>query len=157
MIRHIILLTLTALALGGCALLQQTDPLKVTVAGVESLPSEGFELRMMLRLRVQNPNDTPIDYSGVYLNLEVQDKSFATGVSDESGTVAAFEESVISVPVTVSMLRMVRQFMSVLDGKPVDRIRYQMSGKLGRGSFSSLRFQSQGEFVLPVAAPAASL
>ena len=159
MIRHIALLTLTALALalalGGCALLQPTDPLQVTVAGVESLSGEGFELRMMLRLRVQNPNDTPIEYRGVYVNLDVQDKTFATGVSDESGTVAAFGESIISVPVTVSMLRMVRQFMGVLDGKPVDTIRYEMSGKLGRGSFSSLRFESQGEFMLPVSPPLA--
>ncbi|TFG87583.1 MAG: Water stress and hypersensitive response domain-containing protein [Chromatiales bacterium] len=154
MIRHIALLTLTSLVLGGCALLQPTDPLQVTVAGVEPLPGEGFELRMMLRLRVQNPNDTPIEYSGAYVNLEVQDKTFATGVSKESGTVAAFGESVISVPVTVSMLRMAGQFMGVLDGKPVDRIRYQMRGKLGRGSLRSLRFESQGEFMLPVSTPA---
>jgi len=155
MFRRIALLTLTALALGGCALLQQTDPLQVTVAGVEALPGEGFELRMMLRLRVQNPNDTPIEYRGVSVNLDVQDKTFATGVSSESGTVAAFGESILSVPVTVSMLRMARQFMGILDGKPVDRIRYQMSGKLARGSFSALRFDSQGEFMLPVSTPAA--
>jgi hypothetical protein len=74
-------------------------------------------------------------------------------VSDESGTVPAFGESVISVPVTISVLRMARQFMGVLDGKPVDKIRYSMSGKLGRGSFSSLRFESQGEFMPPGSPP----
>ncbi len=33
------------------------------------------------KLRVQNPNDSAIEYDGVYLKLEVLDKTFATGVS----------------------------------------------------------------------------
>lgn len=149
MIRPIVVPLLMMLGLGGCAILQQTDPLQVTVAGIEPLPGEGLELRMLVRLRVQNPNDAPIGYSGVYVDLEVQDKTFATGVSQESGTVAAFGESLISVPVTVSMLRMARQFMGMLDGKPVDTISYTMSGKLGGSSLNSQRFESQGEFTLP--------
>jgi len=61
---------------------------------------------------------------------------------------------VIAVPVTVSMLRMVRQVMGVLDGKPVDRIRYEMSGKLSGTGFSVARFRAQGDFELPKSAPA---
>jgi len=154
MMRQIALLTLTGLAVASCALLDQADPVQVTVSAVDPLPGEGLELRMMLRLRVQNPNDQPIEYSGVYVDLEVQDKTFATGVSEAGGTVPAFGEAVISVPVTVSMMRMAGQFIGVLDGMPVDKIRYRMSGKLGRKSFRALRFQSQGELVLPVPAPA---
>ncbi|MDH5277300.1 MAG: LEA type 2 family protein [Gammaproteobacteria bacterium] len=155
MVRYIAVLTLTTLSVCGCALLQPTDPLSVTVAGIEPLPGEGLELRMLVRLRVQNPNETPIDYSGVYVDLDVQDRTFATGVSQESGTVAAFGESVISVPVTVSMLRMARQVMGVLDGKPVDTIRYDLRGKLGGSSLNSLRFESRGEFTLPASPPPA--
>jgi LEA14-like dessication related protein len=155
MMRQIALLTLTGLALASCTLLDQADPVEVTVSAVDPLPAEGLELRMLLRLRVQNPNDQPVEYHGVAVSLEVQDKTFATGVSEAGGTVAAFGEAVISVPVTVSMLRMAGQFMGVLDGVPVDRIRYRMRGKLGRGSFRPLRFESQGELVLPVLAPAA--
>lgn len=149
MTRHILLPLLISLTLGGCAVLQQTDPLKVTVAGIEPLPGEGLEIRMLVRLRVQNPNDTGIEYSGVYVNLDVQDRTFATGVSQESGTVAAFGEAVISVPVTVSMLRVARQVAGMLDGKPADTISYNLSGKLGGSALNSLRFESQGEFTLP--------
>jgi LEA14-like dessication related protein len=155
MIRHIALLTLTTLSLCGCALLQPMDPLKVTVAGIEPLSGDGLELRMLVRLRIQNPNDTPVEYSGVSVDLDVQDRTFATGVSQESGTVAAFGESIISVPVTVSMLRMARQVMGMLDGKPVDTIRYDLRGKLGGSSLNSLRFESQGEFTLPGSPPPA--
>lgn len=137
------------LALAACSTLPGRDPLQVTVGGVEALPGEGLELRMLLKLRVQNPNDTPIEYDGVYVNLEVQGRTFATGVSDATGTVPRFGEAVISVPVTVSVMRMARQVMGMLDGEPVDRIRYDMSGKLDGTGFSAVRFRSQGEFTLP--------
>jgi len=151
--RRAIPLALAALILGACASLPLSDPLQVTVGGVEALPGEGLELRMLLKLRVQNPNDTPIDYDGVSVSLDVQGRTFATGVSDVSGTVPRFGEAIIGVPVTVSALRMARQMMGMLDGAPVDQIRYDMSGKLSGTGFSAARFRSQGEFTLPTPAP----
>ena len=148
-----VMVSAAALILGACATLQGGDPVQVTVAGVESLPGEGIELRMLVKLRVQNPNDTPLEYDGVYLKLDVQEKTFATGVADVRGSVPRFGESVIAVPVTVSMLRMVRHAMGMLDGKPIDKIRYEMEGKLNAPALGATRFQSQGEFTLPAAAP----
>ena len=43
---------------------------------------EGLELRMLVKLRVQNPNSTALSYDGAYVKAEVQGKTFATGVSD---------------------------------------------------------------------------
>ena len=60
-----------------------------------------------------------------------------------------FGESIIGVPVTVSVLRIVRQVMGVMGGEPVDQIRYSMSGKLNRSAYGSLRFKAEGEFKLP--------
>lgn len=126
------------------------DPLQVSVADVESLPSEGMEVRMLVRLRVQNPNDTPIDYDGVYLNLKVLDETFASGVSDERGTIPRFGESVLSVPVTASALRLVMRAVEIVGtGKPIDKITYRVEGKLGGPMFGAARFQSQGELTLP--------
>ena len=143
------LLVVVALTLCACTSLQSGDPLQVTVGGIEPLPGEGLELRMLVKLRVQNPNDEPLDYNGVYVRLDVQDKTFATGVADEHGTVPRFGEAVIGVPVTVSVLRMVRQVMGVMDGQPVDKIHYELSGKLNGAGFRTARFQSQGELTLP--------
>ena len=99
----------TLLCIGGCTTLPSHDPLQVTVAGIEPLALQGLELRMLTRLRVQNPNDSPIDYRGVYVKIELQGKTFATGVTDVSGTVPAFGESIIEVPVTASAMRMAHQ------------------------------------------------
>jgi len=151
--RRTLMIALTALLLGACASLPNKDPLQVTVAGIESIPGEGMELRMLVKLRVQNPNQAPIDFSGVYVELDVQGKTFATGVSNEAGTLPGFGEVVVAVPVTVSVLRMVRQVMGVLDGQPVDKIRYEMSGKLSSGVFNTHRFGASGEFELPESAP----
>jgi LEA14-like dessication related protein len=103
---------------------------------------------MLVKLRVQNPNDTVINFSGAYLKFEVLDKTFATGVSSEAGTVPAYGEAIVAVPVTISVLRMVRQVVGMLDGQPVDQITYQMSGKLDGGLFGTQRFEASGEFDL---------
>ena len=139
-----------AFALSACAGLTGRDPVDVTVADIESLPGEGMEMRMLVKLRVQNPNDVPIEYNGVYLKVDVLDKPFASGVSDERGTVPRFGESIISVPLTVSALRVALQAAGMLGtGASFDKVQYKMEGKLGGPAFGSTKFQAQGELTLP--------
>jgi LEA14-like dessication related protein len=141
---------LVPLALTGCATLPGRDPPVVTVAGIEPMQGEGMEMRMLVKLRVQNPNDAPIDYNGASVQLEVFGKSFASGVSDAAGTVPRFGESVVSIPVTISMLAVARQAMSAMNSGTVpDKIPYELSGKLSGSLFSSVRFSSKGELELP--------
>lgn len=150
-------LLLATLVLSACASMPSHDPLQVSVAGIESLPGEGMELRLLVKLRVQNPNDTPIEFNGVSLNLDVMGRDFASGVSDQAGTVPRFGEAVVAVPVTVSLMRMARQVLGMLDGKPVDKVTYSMTGKLnGASMFRTQRFTSKGEFELPQGTPDAS-
>ena len=105
----VIALAVVPLTLPGCAAFQGRDPLHVTVAGIDPLEGQGLELRMLVKLRVQNPNDAPIDYNGVALEMKVRGKTFASGVSDAGGNVPRFGEAVISVPVTVSAFSMLGQ------------------------------------------------
>lgn len=147
--RVLILFTIFA---SGCAALQSGDPLEVTVAGIEPLPGQGMELRMLVKLRVQNPNDASIAYNGVALQMSVQNRTFATGVSDESGSVPRFGETVIAVPVTISAFNMVRQAMGMASGQALSKVTYEMKGKLNGPTFSSKRFVASGEFELPTGA-----
>ena len=144
------------LCVGGCTTLPSHDPLQVTVAGIEPLQGEAIQLRMLTKLRVQNPNDSPIDYRGVYVKIELQGKTFATGVTDVSGIVPAFGESVIEVPVTASAMRMAHQFFGLVNAlEPPDKLQYSMTGKLsGGGTFGSQRFEASGEFSLKPPEPA---
>ena len=141
---------IAVLTLGACAGLSGRDPVQVSVVGIESLPGQGLEMRMMVKLRVQNPSETPVEYDGVYVKLDVLDKTFATGVSDERGSIPRFGESVISVPMTVSTLRVALSTLGfVLGDKPSEKVRYKLSGKLAGPTFGSTTFQADGELALP--------
>jgi LEA14-like dessication related protein len=151
------LILLIAMALAACAGMEPRDPVEVTVADIESLPAEGLEMRMLVKLRVQNPNDAPIEYNGVYLKLDVLDKPFASGVSDERGSIPRFGESIVSVPMTVSTLRVAVEALGLVgSGASFEKVNYKMEGKLGGSGFSSTRFQAQGQLTLPGTASAGS-
>jgi len=147
--KPIVLFACCAVLAAGCATLQGDDPLQVTVAGIEPLQGEGMELRLMVKLRVQNPNDAPIDYRGVALEMNVQGKTFASGVSDSSGTVPGFSEAVIAVPVTISAFRMVRQAIGLATDDGARKITYEMKGKLSGSLFATKRFATNGDLELP--------
>jgi LEA14-like dessication related protein len=149
MSRGAILFSWLALGLGACSALPTRDPPQVTVAGVTPLQGQGLEMRMLVKLRVQNPNDSQIDYNGVAVKLEVQDKTLATGVSDQAGTVPRFGETVIEVPVTISAMNMARQVMGAMGGKPITKLDYVLNGKLNGTLFSTVRFKSAGTLDMP--------
>ena len=146
------LITLVACAmllLQACASLQGKDPLQVSVAGIEPLPGEGMELRLMVKLRVQNPNDAAIEYNGIALAMDVQGKPFASGVSDASGSIPRFSESVVAVPVTISAFRMARQALGMATGNSNGKLTYEMRGKLAGSMLGTTRFTTKGEFEMP--------
>jgi LEA14-like dessication related protein len=145
----VVTLAVALLTAQGCALFKGRDPLHVTVSGVEPLDSQGLEVRMLVKLRVQNPNDAPIDYNGVALEMSVRGKSFASGVSDVGGTVPRFGESVISVPVTVSAFSMLGQAYDLFRSGGAGPITYEMKGKLNGANFNSTSFRTQGQLDLP--------
>lgn len=140
---------LLALALGGCAGMLARDPVRMTVVGIEPLPGEGFEMRFNLKLRLQNPNETPLDYDGMAVELELNGKPFASGVSDRKGSVPRFGETLFRVPVTVSAFTAMRQALALLEGGTLDDVPYVLRGKLGGGAFGVTRFSEKGMLSLP--------
>ena len=136
------------LALAGCAGMPGIDSLKVTLAGIEALPSEGLEVRMAVKLRVQNPNDTPVTFDGVALSLELRGYDFANGVSDAKGSVPRFGETILVVPMTVSAAALLKQAYSFATGER-SKLDFFARGKLAGTGFGSTYFESKGEFDLP--------
>ena len=143
------LLAMAALLLGACASLQRPEPVEVILVGVEPLPGEGLELRMRVKLRVQNPNDLPLEYNGVSVQLDVQGKRFATGVSDAAGSVPRFGETIVEIPVSISVFRIARQAIGVMTNEYRGKLAYELTGTLAGPGFGSVRFKSNGELTLP--------
>jgi LEA14-like dessication related protein len=137
--------------LSACASLPGRDPVKVDLAGLDSLPGEGLELRFVVKLRVQNPNDSALEYDGVSIDLDLRGMRLGSGVSDARGTVPRFGEAVIAVPMTVSGLAIARQLFTLLSAGEgsVQRVDYALRGKLSGPLFAAARFESSGEVALP--------
>jgi LEA14-like dessication related protein len=133
------------LALSGCAGLR--EPLKVSLAGVDRLEGAGMEARLLARMRVQNPNDSPVAYDGVSVDVELNGRSFASGVSDAKGEVARFGESLVEIPVTVPAATIVRQLVGFIMGDR-DKLIYRVRGFFNTGTFGRVPFDSTGELDL---------
>ena len=149
MMHRYLLLGLLSVLLAGCASLGLREPIQVTVAGLESLPGQGLEARFAVTLRVQNPDDTQLDFNGISLDLELDGMDFGSGVSNQSGSVPRFGETLITVPVTVSAIAIVRQLMSLTETSGKPRIQYRLRGHLSSIGLGSARFTNEGELTLP--------
>lgn len=140
-------LTLSA---AGCAAFGFGDPVEVSVVGLEPLPGQGMEGRFLVKLRVQNPNERPIDFDGLRLELDLRGQRLATGVSDERGTIPRFGETILQVPVSVPVSALVRQAIGIAAGDAA-RADYRLRGRLAApaGGFGGVSFESAGELALP--------
>ena len=142
--------------LNGCATLSGADAPNVQVVGLEPLPSEGLEIRFALKLRVQNPNESPLSYNGMSVSLDIDGRGLASGVSNDSGQIPRFSDEVLTIPVSISAFSIARQLFAQTrksqnaNSAITQAISYRLRGKLGapQGSFRSTRFSSSGELDL---------
>jgi LEA14-like dessication related protein len=146
---RILLIFALVLILSGCATYELREPLRVSLAGMEPLAGKGMEARFAVRLRIQNHEAIPIDYDGIALDLDLDGASFASGVSDQQGTIQRFGETVITVPVTVPATAIIRYAFGLAAGD-FTKTNYRLRGQLGGPGFAIGRyFDSKGEITLP--------
>lgn len=150
-LRAILLLIVATLVLGlaGCASLVHREPVRINVVGLEPIPGEGMEMRFKVKLRVQNPNESAIDFDGLSLDLDLNGRHFASGVSDRAGSVPRFGETLIEIPVSVSAIAVVRQALGVMEGEAVAEVPYALRGRLAGGLLGGMRFSDSGALKLP--------
>lgn len=140
--RNLVLCT-PGLLLAGCAVLPARDPLRVQLAALDPMESQGLELRFLCKLRVQNPNDVAIDFHGVAIDMLVRGQPFASGVSEVGGTVPAYGEALVPLPLTVPAMNIARIAFGLILEDGSRRLDYVIHGKLGGGLFP-WRFEASG-------------
>lgn len=146
---HLCFVVLLAAVLGACASLGDRDPLRIDLVGLEPLPGQGLEVRFAVKLRVQNPNDNAVEFDGVALDLEVNGRPLASGVSDQRGSVPRFGETLISVPVSISAFSAMRQAWGAAGYQPGQGLPYVLRGKLAGGLLGTHRFSDSGTLDWP--------
>lgn len=142
----------TALLLPACAALTDQSGPQVDLAGIDSLPGEGLELRFVLKLRVQNPSERELRFEGAWAEISLRDLPLASGGAPVAGVVPRFSEAVIALPVTASGLRLAQQAISLWqdsrDGRLAGPVRYALRGRLGGSGWAVANFERRGEIDL---------
>lgn len=145
----LLLAALLSISLSGCASFRPEDPPRVNVVGIEPATGAGMEIRFNIKLRLQNPNETPVEYDGIALELQLNGKPFANGVSSQKGSVPRFSEALFSVPVSVSAFAVIRQALGLADGASLENLPYVLNGKFGGSMLGGIRFADKGTLSLP--------
>lgn len=110
----------------------------------------------LIKLRVLNPNDVPLDIHGVNCELELNQRHFASGIGDGNQSVPAFGTALVPVQVYASVLDVIASVADLLHtvskipskDKPVP---YTLKGtvRIGVHGFKKeVPFKSSGELSL---------
>ena len=146
------LVLLTLLTLAGCAGLAPLEKPKISVADIEVRKITPLETTFLVQLRVMNPNDRSLEVEGLRCDLELDGRTFASGLQDGQGlTVPGYGSALVPVELYASVVDMLGSVLNVLgrtggsgDGGPVE---YRLTGsvKVKSGGLShTLPFESDG-------------
>ena len=140
-----------ACSLAGCTWVGSSmERPRITIANITPREMKLFEQIFDLDLRIQNPNDSPLAINGLTFELEVNEKPFASGVSDQNITVGRFNSDIIRVKTVTTLWSILRQVADV-QKTGIPRVTYRIKGAIYAGSPSvKLRFDDWGETQIPV-------
>jgi LEA14-like dessication related protein len=142
-------LLLLMLLLSACAsLAPKQERVRVTIVDIRPLESTLMEQRFLVKLRLQNRSKTPLAIDGMSFDLELNDRDFASGVSNQAVTTPGFGEALIEVKVSSTLFGMIRQLQTLQNREPRP-FHYRISGNLSSpGSLFGLTFSESGEIDL---------
>jgi LEA14-like dessication related protein len=144
-------LLIFALALTGCiGMGNNLERPRINIANIAPSEIKLFEQLFDLDLRIQNPQESALVITGLTFELEINEKPFASGVSDQTITVGRLSSEVFRVKAITSLwsfLLQVAEFQKT--GMP--SVTYRIKGAIYAGSPSiKLPFDDRGEIKIPV-------
>jgi len=142
------------LLLSGCAALYQSmERPRINIANIMPREIKLFEQVFDLELRIQNPNNTPLEVNGLAFDLEINGKRFATGASNQSLVIDRLSSDVIHVEAITTLVGFLRQVAEYQE-TPIPRVGYRIMGSIYSGSSNvKLRFDDVGEIKIPIEPP----
>jgi LEA14-like dessication related protein len=133
------------IAVSGCAHFgKKVESPTVRLVNVVPASSTLFEQRVVLTLRIVNPNPFALSWTGVRVNTRFNDMNLLPAVSSENGRVDALSEAVFKVEASASTLDLLRQIMTFQNGP--GKLTYALDGVLYQGGLSSggIPFSAEG-------------
>jgi len=135
--------------LPGCASLSKyKEAPKLNLVNLELLESSPFEQRYQLKFRIQNPNTESMSVTGMHFTLDINDKKFMSGLSNEKIIIPAYSDAIVKATGTTTLFGIARQLQGLQDNNKAS-FAYRLSGKISiRNQAFSIPFDITDTFKL---------
>ncbi len=121
---------LVVLTVSACAVLRpEIDDPRIELVSIKPLPTQSFEQRFEIGLKILNPNNRELAINGIAFDLRVDGFNLVSGVAADLPAVPAYGEQYASVEAGTNLingLRFIEQFLS----KPKNVISYELEATL---------------------------
>ena len=136
-VRMLQALALVAAALAtGCATTDALEEMEITLTGLQFTEATLFETTMVAKIRVTNPNPTPLAFEGASFKLYLDDRKMGTGLAPEPFAVEGLATTIVDVTFHLNNATVAFRLVDILkDKREVDygvRGSLFMDGTLGR-------------------------
>jgi LEA14-like dessication related protein len=140
------LLLAAALGLGCASIGNRLEPPEVSLVDIEPLPSNTFEQRFHISLRIVNPNAVALNGEGVDLTVELNDRRLARALGSEAFTIPALGNEVLVLVGSTNLLDLFRQIVALPEAE--GRLDYVLHGRiLLAGPTRWIRFSHEGSLI----------
>jgi LEA14-like dessication related protein len=141
-------LLLAFIALSSCAALPKFEAPQLSVVSMKVQSADLFSQRLLVRMRVLNPNARELPVKGIEYRIEVNDAELARGLTDTAFVVPALGEAEFDVNVTANLASALTRLLSRKAGQ--DTLDYRLIGSvsLSSGFLRRIPFDERGSVKL---------
>lgn len=134
--------------LSACAALPRLEAPKLSVVGITMQRADVFSQRLLVRMRVLNPNARDLPVRGITYRIEVNDAQLGQGSTNEPFLVPALGETEFDVQVTTNLAGTLARLL-LRDGAQ-DTLEYRLAGEvaLSSGFLRRIPFDERGSVKL---------
>jgi len=141
------LFTLVVMVCAGCAT-TRFEPPQLTVMSMQVQSADLFSQRMLVHMRVVNPNARALPVKSIDYRIEVGGADFAQGLADKPFVVPAMGEAEFDVQVTANLANALTQILGRKGSR--DTLDYRLIGSvaLSSGFLRRIPFDERGSVKL---------
>jgi LEA14-like dessication related protein len=137
-----------ALLVASCASPFQLEAPNLSVLSIKMQSADIFSQRVLVRMRVQNPNARSLPIKGITYRIEVNGAELADGSSNTPFEVPAMGEAEFDAQLTANLASALAQFLSKKGSQ--DSVEYRLIGSvaLSSGFLRRIPFDERGRINL---------
>jgi len=134
--------------LGGCAAVPKLEAPKLSVIALKMQGGDFFSQKLLVRMRVVNPNDRELPIKGITYRLEVNDAELGNGNTTAPFTVPAMGEAEFDMQITANLAGALGKLLSRRNSS--EALDYRLVGdvSLSSGFLRRIPFDERGSVKL---------